>query len=85
MIEILSLTNMVPAVITYRQGNEDKSMIVYIDYASRNIIPTEEVDSIEELRDKVFTHITKSRKPPVIPDMPKGGFAATPEKFDADY
>ena len=79
MMEILSVVNLVPAVVNYRERGFDKSVIVFIDYANQNIIPTEDIEDgcrtpLGEFRKAVFAHIQKSRKPSVVPEVPKGGF-----------
>ena len=78
MIEISSVVNMVPAVVMYREDGQEKSVIVYLDYAFQNVIPTEDVGELEPFRKLVFEHITKLKKPAFVPDVPRSGFDISP-------
>lgn len=82
MIEILNLATLSPAVITYMDGSVRKDTIVYIDYLSQKIIPTEELESLEDFRKAVFSFIIKSKKAVVVPTIPKSGFELGPTAFN---
>jgi len=82
MIEITKVINMTPAVVVYKEDDEEKSTLVYIDYLSKNIIPTEDINSIDEFKNLVFNHIGKQRKPVAIPEIPKNNFTNGPGSFD---
>lgn len=73
---------MSPAVITYRDNSVLKSTIVYIDYASQQIVPTEDIEPLEEFRKLVFSFIAKSKKPVIVPSVPKSGFELGPTNFN---
>jgi hypothetical protein len=81
-MEILRIVNMVPAVVVYNEDGEEKSTIVYLDYASQNLIMTEEIGSFSEFKKAVFTHIKNNQKPVLVPEIPRQGFQTNFESFN---
>jgi len=84
MIEITDIRVLLPALVTFKQGDEELSVFAYVDQLKKDIVlpDTSEIINVDEFKTAFANFYNSKNKANKIPPLPRSAMAKVdPEQF----
>lgn len=84
MTEIKDIRILLPALVSFKQNDEELSIFVYIDQLKKDLVlpDTSEIINVEEFKAAFSTFYNSKNKPIKVPPLPKHAMEnVDPEQF----